>query len=151
MKIKLSPKVLKAQKEYKKNESKLYKSEAAFDRSTEKAGCIRCSVFLEKYAKVPFEKRFGDCKDCKFFDVVRKSFLDYVALLSGDDPSLTAYAKAVFEFLSDKKPDLYHKKEKKTYRWDQVFPSSFEQIEKKKYESVIALVDPELFGFYSIK
>jgi hypothetical protein len=61
----------------------------------------------------------------------------------------TVYAKAVYSYYSNKKPQLIRKKTKEVVAWDDAFGDDFDSISKPLRHSLVALVDGD--GRYVLK
>jgi hypothetical protein len=59
------------------------------------------------------------------------------------------YAKAVYDLYSSKKPKLYSKRTKKTYKWDEVFGKDFSKMSYLERCHLVGLIEKD--GAYTIK
>ena len=140
--------IKKAKKIYDKALNAVYTCEEKTDKAMSKSGCWECNIFNSKYEGKEMEERFFACSGCKHEKNMLAIKAEVLEISGTADLMYREYAKAVFKILSEEKPKLYSRIEKKNVDWEDVFPDNFDDVPEILYVALVALAEDNI-GRYS--
>ena len=137
--------VLKKQFEKEHNDLQMIRyqvieAQTRFEKAEDAAGCLTC-VINKNDLKNNFYNRFQSCRFDLRCKKVQKLFKEFAVLKKKEETLREEYASKVFEYLSDSKPNLLNREEKKIVPWEEVFQGDFKSFEPALLTALVALVE----------
>ena len=136
------PEIKEIRKAYEAAMKKMYKTQAAYTKTCDKANCINCQIALDDM-ELPLAKRYRRCGKCKDVPRILADLNVYLNASAEVDKIQAEYAKRVFNLLKVLKPMLLVRAKKEKITWEKAFPNSFSQLPATLYSSLVALVEED--------
>ncbi len=111
-----------------------------YDESRLAAKCEKCSIGIEDLQR-DFYSRSQNCKIGIKCGKVHKAYDALCKQKHVEDEIREEYAQKVYSFLSEIKPDLLNREDKKVYHWDDVFGSEFELLSNSLKNALVAMIE----------
>ena len=143
------------EKQFQKDHDKLQKirlqviaQQELYDEARLSAKCASCAIGKEDLKK-DFYSRCQQCKKGIKCGKVRKCYEVLSVLRHQEDGIREEYAHNIYSFLSELKPNLLNREDKKVYSWNEVFGQSYEELNENLKNALVAVVE-QVGGRYRI-